>query len=55
MPFKSMAQMGAAFAGYLGKDMKKKASTWAAETPNIKNLPKHVKKETAYSKISKGK
>lgn len=34
--------MRAAFAGYLGKTMKKKAPQWAAETPNIKKLPKHV-------------
>lgn len=45
MPFKSKSQMGAAFGGYLGKEMKKKASKWAEETPNIKKLPKRVKKE----------
>lgn len=43
MPFKSSAQMKAAFAGGLGKDMKDKAKQWAAETPDIVNLPKHVK------------
>ena len=41
MPFKSKAQMKAAFGGYLGKDMKSKADTWAHETPNIKSLPEH--------------
>ena len=45
MPFKSQAQMKAAFGGYLGPEMKKKASKWAEETPNIKKLPKHVKNE----------
>ena len=44
MPFKSQAQMRAAFGGYLGPDMKKKAKGWASETPNIKSLPKKVKK-----------
>ena len=36
MPFKSKAQMKAAFGGYLGSEMKDKAKTWAHETPNIK-------------------
>lgn len=44
MPFKSQAQMRAAFGGYLGPEMKKKAKQWADETPNIKSLPKHKKK-----------
>ena len=44
MPFKSRAQMGAAFGGYLGPEMKAKARQWAHETPNIKNLPRHVRK-----------
>jgi len=43
MPFKSQAQMAAAFGGYLGPDMKQKALGWAHETPNIKALPQHVK------------
>jgi len=42
MPFKSKAQMRAAFGGYLGGEMKKKAKEWADETPNIKSLPKRV-------------
>jgi len=42
MPFKSQAQMRAAFGGYLGPTMKAKAQTWAAETPNIKSLPAHL-------------
>ena len=41
MPFQSKAQMKAAFGGYLGKEMKGKADTWAHETPNIKSLPEH--------------
>lgn len=44
MPFKSKSQMRAAFGGYLGKEMKSKALGWAKETPNIKSLPKKVKK-----------
>lgn len=50
MPFKSQAQMRAAFWGYLGKEMKDKAETWAKETPNIKKLPKKVKKPLLYKK-----
>lgn len=45
MPFKSKAQMRAAFGGYLGKEMKAKAKSWADETPNIKSLPAHKKKK----------
>ncbi len=43
MPFKSKNQAKAAFGGYLGPKMKKKAKEWAAETPNIKALPVKVK------------
>jgi len=43
MPFKSLSQMRAAFGGYLGSEMKSKAKSWAAETPNIKYLPMHKK------------
>lgn len=43
MPFKSKAQMRAAFGGYLGSEMKQKADTWAHETPNLKRLPMHAK------------
>ena len=39
MPFESKKQMRAAFGGYLGSEMKKKAKSWADETPNIKKLP----------------
>lgn len=42
MPFKSKAQMGAAFSGTLGSEMQSKAKAWAHETPNIKSLPKMV-------------
>ena len=41
MPFKSQSQMRAAFGGYLGKEMKSKASQWSKETHNIKSLPQH--------------
>ena len=39
MPFKSKAQMRAAFGGYLGPEMKSKAKKWADETDDIKKLP----------------
>ena len=42
MPFKSKAQMRAAFGGYLGSEMKDKAKQWAKETPDAKKLPAHV-------------
>lgn len=42
MPFESKAQQRAAFGGYLGKEMKDKATTWAHETPNLKTLPEHA-------------
>lgn len=45
--------MKAAFAGYLGKTMKKKAPQWAAETKDIKKLPKHVKGKSVKSGIAK--
>ena len=45
MPFQSKAQMGAAFGGYLGPEMKAKADTWAHETPDIKSVPQHKKKK----------
>ena len=43
MPFRSKSQLRAAFGGFLGKEMKAKAKQWADETPNIKELPNHVK------------
>lgn len=43
MPFKSKAQMRAAFSGALGPKMQKAAKQWAAETPNPKKLPQHAK------------
>lgn len=49
MPFKSKAQMKAAFGGYLGKEMKAKASAWAAETPDLKHLPAHKRKKRSTS------
>ena len=38
MPFTSKRQARAAFGGYLGKEMKKKAPEWASKT-DFKNLP----------------
>ena len=43
MPFVSQAQARAAFGGYLGPEMKKKAAEFAAATPSIKKLPNHVR------------
>jgi len=43
VPFVSKAQQAAAFSGALGPEMKSKALAWAKETPNIKDLPEHVK------------
>jgi hypothetical protein len=43
MPFTSKAQMRGAFSGALGPEMKAKAQEWAKETPNIQDLPEHVK------------
>ena len=45
MPWKSKAQMRAAYGGHLGSEMKAKAPGWSAETPNIKRLPAHVTKK----------
>jgi hypothetical protein len=53
MPFKSKAQMGAAFGGYLGPEMKAKAKGWAAETPNPKGLPQHAKSLAGLKKAAK--
>lgn len=55
MPFKSTAQMKAAFGGYLGSEMKKKAKTWADETPNIKKLPYKVVKKVIRKEMHGGK
>ena len=49
-PFKSKSQMRAAFSGALGAEMKKKAETWAKETPNIKGLPEKDKKSKKKTK-----
>ena len=53
MPFKSKAQMRAAFGGYLGPKMKKKAKQWAKETPNKKGLPMHKRKSKAKRKSTR--
>lgn len=39
MPFSSKSQARAAFGGFLGSKMKRKARQWAHETPNMKALP----------------
>ena len=53
MPFESKAQMRAAFGGYLGSKMKKKARQWAHETPSIRNLPQHKGKKKGKRKKKK--
>lgn len=45
MPFKSKAQMRAAFSGALGPEMKARAQHWADETPSPSSLPARVKKK----------
>ena len=42
MPFASKAQQRAAFGGFIGPEMKKKAKEFADATPNLKSLPQHV-------------
>jgi hypothetical protein len=44
MPFKSMAQSRAAFGGYLGPEMKKKAKEWAKVTDYM-DLPDKKKEK----------
>lgn len=51
MPFQSKKQMRAAFGGYLGSEMKKKAKTWADETPNIGKLPERKSKPSNPNEI----
>jgi hypothetical protein len=48
MPFKSRSQERAAFGGYLGPEMKRKAKQWADETPSQSALPDHVRSKKAY-------
>jgi hypothetical protein len=55
MPFQSKSQMKAAFGGYLGLEMKKKADTWAHETPDIKGLPEHKKLSKALDGLKRAK
>lgn len=43
MPFKSKAQMKAAFSGRLGPRMKAAAQEWADATPSLASLPEHLK------------
>lgn len=53
MPFRSSAQMKAAFSGALGPEMKAHAQEWASATPNISQLPEHVEKKTKQGIIKK--
>jgi hypothetical protein len=55
MPFKSKAQMRAAFGGYLGKKMQGRAKKWADETPNIEDLPEHKKKLSSKMRMAVAK
>lgn len=51
MPFQSQAQARAAFGGYLGSEMKDKASQWASETPGkLSDLPMHVDQKATQRK-----
>jgi len=45
--------MKAAFGGYLGPKMKKRAKKWAKETPNKKKLPEHVSRRKRKAKKRK--
>ena len=54
MPFKSKAQMKAAFSGGLGSKMKKRAKLWAEHTPDIEGLPEHADTEKSLN-LWKGK
>ena len=45
MPFKSKAQLRAAFAGTLGQAMKKNAKHWADETGDLSKLPEYASKK----------
>jgi len=38
------------FSGSLGSMLKSRAPQWAAETPNIKDLPERAKKKTRKKK-----
>ncbi len=48
MPFKSKAQMRAAFSGALGSKMKRAAKEWADKTPNPEDLPEHSDTEKSF-------
>jgi hypothetical protein len=45
MPFTSKAQARAAFGGYLGAEMKKRAPEFAKATPSMSALPERVGKK----------
>jgi hypothetical protein len=55
MPFKSKAQMRAAFAGGLGPEMQAKAPEFARNTDNINQLPQraaaHAKPQAIKSRL----
>lgn len=55
MPFKSKAQMRAAFGGHLGSEMKSKAREFAHETKDLKSLPYHVSSGRKKSSFGKSK
>jgi hypothetical protein len=50
MPFVSKSQARAAFGGFLGAKMKRKARQWAHETPNMKSLPERKGVKSMYGK-----
>lgn len=50
MPFKSKAQQKWMFANHPAM-----AKRWAAETPNIKDLPLSVKAKSGYARKKEGK
>lgn len=50
MPFKSKVQMRAAFGGHLGPEMKRKATEFAHETPDIDRLPFRKRKPVSRRK-----
>lgn len=47
--------MRAAFGGYLGKTMKKKAGMWAKETSNLKKLPEKAVTTAIKDRVKQGK
>jgi hypothetical protein len=52
MPFTSKKQARAAFGGFLGGKMKKKAKQWAKETPSMKKLPESAVMDAMKKKVA---